>query len=76
MTIDKVLAAEHPGRYIADQCERLGVTVHEVAKEARIAPSTVYRWLDGRTTPGWYAFARVERVLRDFWSTREERNAG
>lgn len=66
---------ESPGRWIVEQCAALGVTLHQVAKDARIAPSTVYRWSDGQTEPGWGSLKRVQKVIKDYWLSKEERSA-
>lgn len=68
---------DDPGHWLETECQALGVSVHRVAIEARLSPSTVQRWVKGETTPYWQAFERVRIVvgrIRDekesFWRGR------
>ncbi|MEU9475268.1 helix-turn-helix transcriptional regulator [Streptomyces sp. NPDC048191] len=42
----------------------LGLSVEELAGEIMVAPSTVYRWESGETSPNLRTLIRVSRSLR------------
>ncbi len=70
-TIEPLLnAAQNPGDWIESQCRELGVSMHRVAKEARISHTTIYRWKQGKRGPNWDSFTRVRLVLDSYWSRR------
>lgn len=64
---------EHPGEWIEAQCRALDVTPHTVAKQAKLSPSTVYRWVAKQTEPDTYSLRKVRSAFVSFWATREEK---
>jgi ribosome-binding protein aMBF1 (putative translation factor) len=68
-----VLDYDHPGLWIQEQCRRLGLTPTELAREAKLSPSTVCRWVRQDTEPDTYSLRKINRVV-SFWATREEKN--
>ena len=67
--------AQNPGEWIEAQCRELGVSVAEIAREARIDRSTIFRWKVGDRSPNWDNFNRVRAVVDGYWSRRDARRS-
>lgn len=65
---------ENPGAWVEWQCERLGVTVTEVAREASLDFSTIYRWKRG-SRPYSDNLERVRDVIASFKRRRHGEGA-
>lgn len=66
---------ENPGAWVEWQCERLGVPVAQVAREACIDFSTIYRWKRG-SRPYSDNLDRVRSVIQAFRERRGEGGGG
>lgn len=53
----------HPGRYIEEAMEDLGIGVRELARALGVAPSTIQRVIVGKTSVTPEMAIRLEKVL-------------
>lgn len=61
-------AKENLGQRLTREAADLGVPVSVIARAAGIDRITIYRWKKGACGPYQSTWARVEDVLKDFWS--------
>lgn len=68
--LDGSLDTENAGRWVEAQCEYIGISVSRVAREARVSPTTIYRWKKGHTEPYWHSFKRIKLVIDGYWERK------
>lgn len=61
-----------PGDWVKARCEEIGVPLRQVLREARVAPSTVWRWSSGDYQPAWGSFNRIRGVLKSYWDRQRD----
>ena len=68
------IEGDTPGQWIERQCEALGTSIAEVARESGVSRQTICRWRKG-DRPYWDTFERVRITIESRWE-REKKVGG
>jgi predicted transcriptional regulator len=62
--------SENPGEMVERECRDLGISVAQVAREAKVDRITIFRWKKGDTEPYWGTYQRVRNVIDGYWDRK------
>jgi hypothetical protein len=68
---EKILTTEETMAYLYDACDTLGVTPHQLAKQAGLSDRLIDHYRAGRRQMGAYALKRIEALLPQPEAVRE-----
>lgn len=65
---------QNPGDWIEKQCRALAIPLSQLARDAEVDRTTLFRWKSGQN-PYLGSFERVRSTIRSYWD-RIERETG